>query len=557
MADADLINVYAYADFIALYDDLYGINLTGIVDIQNNTVDNFYLSFGFFAKGGTVQGNKISNCLIGMQLGQNSPWYASAGTSGLDINNNEITNNKLGIWAQNIDPGIIVHFNNIYGNEEYGILNNDTDTLNAEYNYWGCAEGPENESCDSVSENVDYDPWLKASKDSAPVRENGAPTGYVNKTTLTLSLTTDRPATCRYSEEEGKDYDSMEGMFNTSDGLYHYTELSNLPEGKHTYYVKCKSEIDGMPANSDDYVISFTVDLTSPQIVERSPGINAVGVDPATNITVKFSENVTCSLGGWENCTLVSSEKGKVKGNIKYYNKTLIFVPCSPLYSDTEFTVNLTGITDLAGNSLEGITEWKFITATYYSIELTPGWNLISIPVVPENTSIEVVLGDAEGKIEGIWTYDAVNEEWYVYHPNNSTTSNLDTMIPGYGYWIKAKENATIKGYGSLFREREVPPQRILVPGWNLIGYYQKPGEEEAPVYCALSSLLKYYCVGDCCNVPISERYWTSLVTYDNHRKVFEEIGPDDITEPGKGYWIFMRSSEIDNYLYGPGETCE
>jgi len=303
--------------------------------------------------------------------------------------------------------------------------------------------------------------------------------------------------------------------------------------------------------------VSVTVDNTPPQIIERNPGINAVGVDPATNITVKFSENVTCSLGSWENCISVSSEEGNVSGDVTYQDRTLIFNPKDPLKSNTEFTVNLTGITDLAGNSLEGITGWSFVTATYYSIELTPGWNLISIPVVPENTSIEVVLGDAEGKIEGIWTYDAVNEEWYVYHPNNSTTSNLDTMIPGYGYWIKAKENATIKGYGSLFREREVPPQRILVPGWNLIGYYQKPGEEEAPVYCALSSLLKYYCVGDCCNVPISERYWTSLVTYDNHRKVFEEIGPDDIMEPGKGYWIFMRSSEIDNYLYGPGETCE
>jgi len=399
---------------------------------------------------------------------------------------------------------------------------------------------------------VDYDPWLKASKDDAPVIENGAPTGYVSTSTLTLSLTTDRPATCKYSKIEGVGYDSMEGTFNTTtDELSHSIELSNLAEGEHTYYVKCQSKIDGEPVNSDDYVISFTVDLTAPQIVERSPGINAVGVDASTDITIVFSEEVKCTSDDWKNCiSLVDSDGSAIEGVVTYSTKTLIFHPTNTLDSNTEFTITLTGITDLAGNELTGITSWSFITATHYSINITSGWNLISIPVVPVDESIEAVLGDAKEKIDAVWTYDAVNDEWYVYHPDSPETSNLDTMTAGYGYWISATGDATIEGYGSLFKEQQTPPQRILVPGWNLIGYYQKAGVESIGVKYALSTLADDYC-------DITKRYWTSLVGYDNSAKTFVDVGWEDEMTPGSGYWIFMKSTEIGTYMYGPGESKE
>ncbi len=508
----------------------------------------------------TIEGNDISNWGHGIWLGPTS--------NQIVITNNNIINNvevDSGIHIVGVDVSCIkINFNNIEGNAAYGVYNDGSGILDAEFNYWGCADGPGSEGCDAVSENVDYDPWLKASKDDAPVRENGAPTGYVNTDTLTLSLTTDRPATCKYSETEGTEYDSMEGTFNTDDGLYHYVELSNLKEGKYTYYVKCKSEIDGEPVNSEDYVISFTVDLTPPTILERSPGINAVGVDPTTNIMVKFSEEVKCTLGSWENCiSVIDSTGNSIEGIVTYSTDTLTFDPTNNLDSNTEFRVTLTGITDLAENEL-GDTEWSFITATYYSIELTPGWNLISIPTVPGDTSIDAVLGDAKNAIDSVWTYDAVNDEWYVYHPDSPETSNLDTMTAGYGYWISATEEAVIEGYGSLFKEKETPPQRVLKPGWNLIGYYQKPGEDESPVYCALSSLIKYECISipnlneEECIIDISEKYWTTLVTYDNYKKTFEEVTPDDYMIPGKGYWIFMKSSDIgETYMYGPGDICD
>ncbi|HDH41345.1 MAG TPA: hypothetical protein ENG12_02925 [Candidatus Altiarchaeales archaeon] len=421
--------------------------------------------------------------------------------------------------------------------------------MDAEYNWWGCADGPGNTDCDSVSGNVDYDPWLKASKDAAPVRENGEPTGLVNTASPTLSLNTDRPATCKYSESAGADYDSMT-EFATTGGTSHSVELSNLAEGEHTYYVKCKSNIDGEPVNSDDYVISFTVDLTSPQITDRSPGINAVGVDATTNITVTFSEDVICSEEDWSNC-ITLSDGGPVSGSASYADATdtLTFDPVDPLASNTVYTVTLSGITDLAGNSLSGTTSWTFTTATYYSIAITTGWNLISVPTVPVDTSIDAVLGDAKDKIDAVWTYDAVDDKWYVYHPNNPETSNLDTMTAGYGYWISATGDANIEGYGSLFTEGQTPPQRQLVGGWNLIGYYQKDGVDSIRVNYALSTLADDYC-------DPTKKWWTSLVGYDNTGKSFTTKSWSDNMNPGEAFWIFMKSSAI-TYMYGPGESSE
>ena len=46
---------------------------------------------------------------------------------------------------------------------------------------------------------------------------------------------------------------------------------------------------------------------------------------------------------------------------------------------------------------------------SWYPIELYKGWNLISLPLVPANSSISNVLSLLlkEGLLEGVWTYDA------------------------------------------------------------------------------------------------------------------------------------------------------
>jgi parallel beta-helix repeat protein len=72
-----------------------------------------------------------------------------------------------GIYCQDISTPVI-NYNNIENNQGYGVRNTDeTVTVNAEYNWWGGANGPYHPSSnpsgdgDTVSSYVDFIPWLE------------------------------------------------------------------------------------------------------------------------------------------------------------------------------------------------------------------------------------------------------------------------------------------------------------------------------------------------------------------------------------------------------------
>ena len=295
-------------------------------------------------------------------------------------------------------------------------------------------------------------------------------------------------------------------------------------------------------------------DNVAPYVVSHIPSTNAVGVNPLSDITVTFSEDVQCNAenGNWADCITLSPgvDNGSVSYNSDTY--TLTFTPPEGgLDSNQNYTVIISDVEDKSGNLLDGSVSWQFTTANHYSISIYTGWNLISIPTVPVDTSVEAVLGDAASAIDSVWTYDAASDTWYVAHPNNpEAPGNLTNMTAGYGYWVSAVDDAVISGYGNLFSEQQTPPQRTLVAGWNLIGYYQKAGIYSFGVNYALSTLADDYC-------DPKTKYWTSLVGYNNEGKNFVNVNWNDEMNPGAGYWIFMKSSSIGTYMYGPGESEE
>jgi hypothetical protein len=103
-----------------------------------------------------------------------------------------------------------------------------------------------------------------------PVRSNASPSGTLSSGTqnVTLSVTTDEAATCRYSGEAGTSYSSMTSAFSITGGTTHTQNLSGLAPGTYTYYARC---IDGsLNENTDDFTISFTVPV--PTSTGRSGG---------------------------------------------------------------------------------------------------------------------------------------------------------------------------------------------------------------------------------------------------------------------------------------------
>ncbi|MCJ7816956.1 MAG: hypothetical protein MUP55_03815 [Candidatus Aenigmarchaeota archaeon] len=93
-----------------------------------------------------------------------------------------------------------------------------------------------------------------------PTRSNGSPTGTLpaGTTSVNMNLTTDEPATCRYSTNQGTSYPSMTNTFSTTGGMSHSTLVTGLQNGtNYNYYIRCNDSAGNY--NPDDFSISFSV----------------------------------------------------------------------------------------------------------------------------------------------------------------------------------------------------------------------------------------------------------------------------------------------------------
>lgn len=101
-----------------------------------------------------------------------------------------------------------------------------------------------------------------------PFRFNGAPTGNIGGTTLSveISLETDEFADCRFATTTGVAYASMTNTFVNTGFVIHSQILTGLVnETTYSYYVRCIDDEDNF--NTDDYEITFTV----PEVPDGDP----------------------------------------------------------------------------------------------------------------------------------------------------------------------------------------------------------------------------------------------------------------------------------------------
>jgi len=168
------------------------------------------------------------------------------------------------------------------------------------------------------------------------------------------------------------------------------------------------------------------------------------------------------------------------------------------------------------------------------TIELYPGWNLISLPLIPVNSSIEAVLSgmdpDYTEVVEVVWAYDAATSKWHFYSPN-VPVSDLTEMVDGKGYWIYLKEPAKliIEGYEMPPEPGVTPPVYHLYKGWNLIGF---KSTEPMPASEYLAGVAnKYVIVFGWDN---ADKSWSTVAFPAGSPAIDENL------VPGRGYWIFM-----------------
>jgi len=215
---------------------------------------------------------------------------------------------------------------------------------------------------------------------------------------------------------------------------------------------------------------------------------------------------------------------------------------------------------DALGNG-GGEIKWEIdkVEGSTFDIELCKKWNLISVPFVLLNSDPNEVFKGLD-VVKTVWAYD--DGKWYLWQPEIGGT--LDSIKPGWGYWVLTSDSATLTVGGSLLSSGPVgPPSRELSDGWNLIGYYGATsmyndywGSDwwyEQPVYCALNTLV---------DTQQGFPRWGSLFTYNcgdwewlnaccESYDYYYTWCPNYM-EAGKGYWIEMDVEDE----YAPATNC-
>ncbi len=118
-----------------------------------------------------------------------------------------------------------------------------------------------------------------------------------------------------------------------------------------------------------------------------------------------------------------------------------------------------------------------------------PGWNLVSLPLVPGDPSPCAVLASIAGKLNSAWAYQtgpaggASSSPWLSYDPAIPPFLNTFTAIDvNMGFWLNMKEAATLTASGAQPGATQIPVSQ----GWNFIGY---PWGQTKPVATVLAGL--------------------------------------------------------------------
>ncbi|MBU2523252.1 MAG: hypothetical protein KKE23_03105, partial [Nanoarchaeota archaeon] len=222
--------------------------------------------------------------------------------------------------------------------------------------------------------------------------------------------------------------------------------------------------------------------------------------------------------------------------NTKNCSSNFIVSPLTQgFYNLTLYAVDNTSIRTEVKSTLDVYSKW---TNQY---DLVSGFNLISIPVIPDNTSVRAVFqglvgnSTVEMNLTEIYTYQ--NNKWLVFYADENIPrgdSGFDAIEPGKGYWVKMRNASAINISGTNTIISTITPGGIvpvvdLTAGWNLIGVH------------SLTDVDGNNYLGG-----ISGKY-TSLLECDNLGNTNQiqpiALGAGPRLEPNKGYWIYMTEA--------------
>jgi hypothetical protein len=207
------------------------------------------------------------------------------------------------------------------------------------------------------------------------------------------------------------------------------------------------------------------------------------------------------------------------------------------------WTIETNG-TDAVGNKLATDSKFAFTVAarSAYSVALSPGFNLISLPGDPADTSLDAVL-PASHPATTVLSYQPSDPSgpWLVAtrsaggNWSDNAANTLTEMRSGNGYWVRTGAFTALK---TLIPERDpsqVLPTFPLVAGWNLVGVVDLTLGSTSATITADSYLAS---IG-----------WTVAYTFDTQSnkwtKITKASSPAGVLNNGQGVWVWSEKKDV------------
>ena len=125
---------------------------------------------------------------------------------------------------------------------------------------------------------------------------------------------------------------------------------------------------------------------------------------------------------------------------------------------------------DTAGNEKEFESTVKIVEREPFNLKLNPGWNLVSLPGTPTNTSLNAVI-PADHPASTVLSYDA-EAGWTtaIRSEDGTWLGTLMTIDASSAYWIQTDTFDSIEvDIPRISAGTSVPPTISLMAGWNFV----------------------------------------------------------------------------------------
>ena len=200
-----------------------------------------------------------------------------------------------------------------------------------------------------------------------------------------------------------------------------------------------------------------------------------------------------------------------------------------------EYDLKVTGRDDV-GNEVSDTYEFEVVARGAYKVNLTPGWNLVSLPGTPLDSSTQAVMG---GTMQATIVLAYQDDAWLTSVNDNGTwRGTLTDIVGGYGYWVQTTAFESISALIPETDTSSVLPTAKVIAGWNLLGVVDVLQNKAGSVPSGGGEADDYF----------DNIAWKVAYSFDTSSNAWEKSIPkdgdnDDEIVNGKGYWVWSTEA--------------